>query len=173
MTNPLQAGMMPPEAPAVQPNAIQGNSPISQPQAAQSTQATVQAPAPTHAQTVAALRHLAAVKDELLVLMKDPDIGKADMKSAIIDGVTKLVADRIVPPSAAVQKLAMVPDTPFLQKKWILQDYAQTMQAENFVLSHHAAAFAGQGAQPPGDPDNHMQDIKSMMASHYSGQGQQ
>jgi hypothetical protein len=165
MANPLQAGMMPPEAPQVQPNAMQGGAPPQQGAAPQQ-----QAPAPNHAQTVAALRHLTALKQELVTLLKNPDLGKADMRSAIIDGVTKLVADRVVPPSAAVQKLATVPETPFQQKKWVENDYAQNAQAENVILAHHAAAFAGQGEQPPGDPDNHMQDIQGLMSSHYSGQ---
>lgn len=183
MANPLQAGMMPPEAPqslqggstgqqGPQPNAIQGGGQAA-PGAQGQPQGPPQPPAPNHAQTVAALRHLTALKQGLTVLLKNPDLGKADMRSAIIDGVTKLVADRVVPPSAAVQKLSQVPDSPFQQKKWIEQDYAQTTQAENFILAHHAAAFAGQGDQPPGNPDNHMQDIQGLMASHYSGQGQQ
>src|ERR1035441_6763677 len=155
MPNPLQSDMTPAPTPA-QPNAIQqggGVSPMGPQQGAPGAQQAP--PAPTHAQTVAALRHFTALKQELTVLLKNPDLGKADMKSAIIDGVTKLVADRIVPPAAAVQKLAMVPDTPFQQKKWIEQDYAQVMKAENMVLAHHAAAFAGQGPQPPADPDTH------------------
>lgn|ERR1035437_902692 len=167
MSNPLQSDMTPPPQPA-QPNAIQqggGAQPMGPQQGAQQAP-----PAPTHAQTVAALRHFTALKQELTVLLKNPDLGKADMKSAIIDGVTKLVADRIVPPAAAVQKLAMVPDTPFQQKKWIEQDYAQVMKAENMVLAHHAAAFAGQGPQPPADPDDHMGTIKNLMQSHYGQQ---
>src|ERR1019366_1241346 len=174
MPNPLQSDMTPAPAPA-QPNAIQqggGVQPMQQaPQGAQQAP-----PAPTHAQTVAALRHFTALKQELTVLLKNPDLGKADMKSAIIDGVTKLVADRIVPPAAAVQKLAMVPDTPFQQKKWIEQDYAQVTQAENSVLDHHRAQAIGTGnfqlenELHQSNPDNHLQDIQGMMASHYSGQ---
>lgn len=162
MANPLQPNTMPPPAP-VQPNAI------GTPQGQQSQQAAPNVPTPTHAQTVAALRHFTALKQELTVLINNPDLGKADMKSAIIDGVTKLVADRIVPPATAVQQLATVPDSPFQQKKWIEQNYAQVMKAENGILAHHGAAFAGQGNQPPPDPANHMQDLQSMMASHYSG----
>lgn len=168
MANPLQPGQMPPPAP-VQTNAIGSGQPPSQngmPQAG-GPQAP---PAPTHVQTVAVLRHLAALQQELTVLLKNPDLGKADMKSAIIDGVTKLVADRIVPPTAAVQKLATVPETPFKQKQWIEHDYAENMQARNAILAHHAAAFAGAPAQQAPDPENHMSDIKSAMQTHYSGQ---
>lgn len=167
MPNPLQQGQMPPPAP-VQSNAIQSP----QPQGGQQA-----APAPTHAQTVATLRHLSAVKQELVTLMKNPDLGKADMKSAIIDGVTKLVADRIVPAAAAVQKLAMVPESPYQQKKWIEQDYAQTIQAENVILDHHRAQSVGTGnyqleneLHEAPDASEHMQQISGMMKQHF-GQG--
>jgi hypothetical protein len=126
-------------------------------------------PAPSHAQTVAALRHFYAIQQELTTLLKNPDIGKADMRSAIIDGASKLVADRIVPAAMAVQTLSSVPDKPFDQKKWIEQQYMQNMQARNAVLQHHGMANAGQPPQEVPDADNHMQDLQSMMQAHYAG----
>jgi len=155
MANPLQSGNMS-TPPPPQQNAIQNPQQATAPQM----------PAPTHAQTVAALRHFNALKTELTVLMKNPDLGKADMKSAIIDGVTRLVADRIVPPAAAVQQLSSVPERP---KTWVQKLYQQNVQAENMVLAHHAAAFPGQGQQPAPDPDDHMDAINSLMQNHYQG----
>jgi hypothetical protein len=132
-------------------------------------------PAPNHAETVAALRHLHAISVELRTLMKDPSFGKADMKSAIIDGAAKLVASRILTPSEAVQQLAQVPDRPFDQKKWIEQNYIQTMQAIPAVLSHHAKSSVGTGdyalenaLHEPGNPDDHLKTIQGMMRTHYA-----
>jgi hypothetical protein len=102
-------------------------------------------------------------------LLNNPDLGKADMKSGIIDAVTRLVAERIVPPNAAVQKLAEVPERPFDQRAWVQQQYAQDMQGRGLVLAHHAMAFAGQGPEPTPNSDNHMQDISGMMQAHYGG----
>ena len=136
------------------------------PQAQQAPQAP---PAPSHAQTVAALRHFSAIMGELNTLIKDPDLGKADMKSAIIDGTTKLVSERMISPAQAVQMLATVPERPFDQKTWIMGHMQQAMQGENAVLVHHAAAFAGAPAQPTPDADDHMDDLSSMMQTHYAG----
>lgn len=159
----LQANSVPPPPPeALQQPQGQGNSmPAMQ----------AQAPAPTHQQTVAALRHFQALIQAFKPLLDNPDLGKADMKSEVIDSITKLVADRVVPAAAAIQKLATFPEKPFQQKQWITQQYMQDMQARGQVLAHHAKAFAGQPPQPTPDAENHMQDISSMMGTHYPNRG--
>jgi hypothetical protein len=124
-------------------------------------------PAPTHAQTVATLRLFQAVISELNQIAKNPDLGKASVKSQIIDGTSKLVAERLISPAAAVTTLATVPEKPYEQKVWIQNQMQQTMVARAAVLAHHAAAFAGQGPQPTPDTDGHMDDVNSMVASHY------
>jgi hypothetical protein len=169
----LSGTLTPPPAPEMttQPSSMaQTGAPQQQgtPQGGQGPQAP---PAPTHQQTVAALRHFQAVLGELSTLLKNPDLGKADLKSAIIDGTTKLVAERVIPPNDAVTQLATVPDRPFDQKQWVMNHLQQTMLARNAVLSHHAAAFAGQGPEPTPSADNHMADINGMMQSHYPNAG--
>jgi hypothetical protein len=129
-------------------------------------------PAPTHAQTVAALRHFSAIGKQLQSAMQDPDLGKTDIKNKIIDGVTALVADRIIPPTAAVTELSTFPERPYDQKIWVQQHLMQVMQARNAVLAHHAAAFAGGAPQPTPSADDHMSDLQAMQQSHYSGQQQ-
>lgn len=126
-------------------------------------------PAPTHAQTVAALRHFTAISKQLEDALKDPDLGKSDIKSKVIDGMTTLVANRIIPPGAAVTQLATFPEKPFDQRKWLLTHLQQVAQARDAVLGHHAMAFAGAGPEPTPHGDNHMQDISGMMAAHYAG----
>lgn len=133
-------------------------------------QAAPQAPpAPTHQQTVAALRHFQAILLELNSIAKNPDLGKADVKSAIIDGTTKLVSQRMVSPGQAVTMLATVPERPFEQKTWIANHMQQALQARSMVLAQHAQAFAGQGPEPTPSADSHLQDIQGMMGAHYSG----
>lgn len=134
----------------------------------QAPQATSQQmPAPSHQQTVAALRHFAAIGKQLEVALKDPDLGKSDMRSKLIDGMTTLVADRIIPPGQAVTQLATFPDRPFEQKTWLIQHYKQTQQARDAVLSHHAMANAGGGPESTPSGDTHMQDLQGMMSAHY------
>ena len=126
-------------------------------------------PAPSHQQTVAALRHFAALERELTTLLKDPDLGKADLKSKIIDGTTGLVAGGYLTPAAAVTELGTVPERPFDQKKWLEQHFIQTIAAANQVLAHHQAAFPG-GAPNEAAPsmDDH-HDLMQGLASQYQG----
>lgn len=170
MVNPLQQGAMPPEAPEPmqaqpqQPNALAG------PQGAQQAPP----PPPTHAQTVAALRHFSAVQKELEHLAKNPDLGKADIKKSIIDGVTSLVAERYISPAEAVTQLSTVPPTPFQQKQWVTTHLQTTMVAKNGIIDHHAQGNDGtmdwaaesQNAHP--DPNDHMNAMAGVMA-HYKG----
>ena len=128
-------------------------------------------PAPTHGQTVAILRHMDAIQAELEALIKDPAVGKSNVKSKIIDGVTKLVANRIMTPGAAVGQLATVPDSPFQQRKWLQQHLLQTVIAKVGALSHHAAAFGGTPENmidKTSSPDDHLADMQSVMG-HYGG----
>lgn len=174
MANALQQGNTPPPAPNPQgqdQNGLQP-SPMNSGPSPMAGQGQQQAPAPTHAQTVAALRHFDAIKKELETLLKIPTLGKSDIKSQIIEGTTKLVGDRILTPAQAVMELSKVPDNPIEQKKWVQQNYMQTMQAENAVLEHHRAAFAGTDGQQDQqyDPEQHAMHMDGLM-SHYKGNG--
>lgn len=128
-------------------------------------------PAPTHAHTVAAMRHFHALGEPLEAALKDPDLGKSDIKGKVIEGMTKLVARRIISPAQAVTQLATFPERPFDQKRWLGDHLMQIKQAELGVLSHHGMAFAGGGPEAGPHPDNHMQDVAGMMQAHYAGGG--
>jgi hypothetical protein len=158
------------------PNALTAGGalpPIPQPQQQQQQQQAPQAagpqgvPAPTHAQTVAALRHFHAVMGELRGLATNPDLGKANVKSSIIDGTTKLVSQRMMSPGQAVEMLASVPDKPYQQKMWVAQHLQNAMLARAAVLMHHAVAFAGTPPQQAPSADSHQQDLSAMMETHF------
>ena len=139
--------------------------PTAQPQQMMPPQAP---PAPTHAQTVAALRHFGAIIDELGGILKNPDLGKASVKSSVIDGTTRLVADRMMSPAQAVEALSNVPERPYDQKVWAITQLDQALKARATVLAQHSQAFAGAGPEPTPSSDTHMNDIASMMSAHYS-----
>jgi hypothetical protein len=125
-------------------------------------------PAPTHDQTVTALRHFQAILSELRTLLKNPELGRSDVKSDIIDLMTRLVANRMVPATSAVEQLSKVPDRPYDQKKAVEWMYDQTMQARDAIVSHHALAFAGAPPQEAPDANDHMKHVAAMMEAHYS-----
>lgn len=131
-------------------------------------------PAPTHGQTVAALRHFQAILGCLKEILKDPDLGKADMRPDIIENMSELVADRFMTPAQAVAQLATVPDKPLDQRKWAQQLFLQTIQAQNAVLDHHRMQAVGTGNYElenmlhESDPDDHLGTINAMMQAHYA-----
>jgi hypothetical protein len=168
MANQLEIGG-PPPAPDIQAPPQPDSNPL------QSGASAAAAPAPTHAQTVAALRHFGAIKEELGTLLKNPALGKSSIKSAIIDGTTKLVAERIISPAQAVMQLGKVPEAPLEQRKWVQMMMAQTIQAANAVLDHHAAGQHGPvdfAQDHPGDdynPDDHMSHMDALMGQYSKG----
>lgn len=179
MPNPLQTGQGgPPDAPqGGEPQMMQqGLQPQMAPQGPPQPQQMAQ-PAPTHEQTVAALRHFHAIVDVLRPLIKDPELGKTDVKGKIIDGSTELVAQRIISPAQAVMQLGDVPEKPFDQKQWVVGHYQQAMQAADMVLAHYGAANQGSGdivadmqQHAPPNPDDHMNHMSSLH-DHYKGLG--
>jgi hypothetical protein len=151
-------------APPMQQNALMGNGAPG----VQSSPPAQPSP-PTHAQTVAALRHFDAIKGVLTPLLQDPALGKSSMKSQIIDGVTKLVSERIISAGKAVDELSKIPADPLLQRK-ILQGMMQNaIQAERVILAHHAMGFAGQGPEPIPSTDSHMDYITALHANYSRG----
>lgn len=166
MANPLEMGGPPQPPEALQQPQQQGSAPLQA--------APPQAPAPTHQQTVAALRHFGAIKTELEGLLKDQALGKSSIKSSIIDSTTKLVAERIISPAQAVMQLGHVPDNPIEQRKWITTMMEQTAQAANAVLDHHAAGqngttdWAQEAGSDPYHPDDHMKHMGAL-TSMYGG----
>ena len=140
-------------------------------------QASLAPPAPTHGQTVAALRHFRIIRDVLRKLLENPDLGKVDIRSEAIDAISILVGDRVIDAPTAVKSLTGLPDKPADQRKAIEQLYASQIQGEVAVLDHHRSQTVGTGNyelenmlhnQP--DPDDHQDMIKSMMQAHYPGQ---
>lgn len=176
MQNALSGMQGAPEAPSPQPqqmpdgNAMQGPAAAAQPSQG-GAPGQQPPPPPSHQQTAAALKQFDALEQELTGLLSDPDLGKADMKSKIIDGATKLVAMGILTPAAAVTQLGSVPDKPFDQKAWLEQHLMQVVGAANGVLAHHGQAFAGQEPDNMTSPtmDGHIDTIGGL-AGQYRGQ---
>lgn len=123
-------------------------------------------PPPSHAQTVAALRHFTAIEGETEKLLRNPDCGKSDMRSTVIDSVTRLVSKGITTPSDAVRELGNFPDKPYDQKKWLENVYTQAAQAQTAMLAMHQHGALG---QPPGPTPANMDDHHAIMSGLASG----
>lgn len=173
MSNALTSGA----APAGPQNVLSSGAPNAPP-GPQGQPPAAPAP-PTHAQTVAALRHFDAIKRELQVIATDPALGKSNVKSKIIDGVLRLVAGGIMKTTQAVDELSKVPTEPLLQIKWTKTMLAQTQQAENGILDHygqtspHFGTVADHFAATKGmaNPDDHQDHIAAMTANYRGAAG--
>lgn len=167
--NPLGG---PPPAPRPQdmqpspaPNALAGGQGAQGPQG----QGGQRLPAPSHGQTVAALRHFGAIAQEMRALLSDPSVGRSNMKGKIIDAVTKLVTNRIISAPQAVEQLGTVPEPPFQQKQWLTNHYQQSVQAAGQILDHHTNAFHGvpeHAIDKSAGADDHMETMDSL-TGHY------
>lgn len=131
-----------------------------------------QAPAPNHAQTVGTLLHLHAFAEMYRSLLAAPQLGRASLKSQVIDGVSKLVSQRYINTGQAVSLLSGFPDDPQDQRKWVQQHLARDRQAELMLLAHHAAGSTegvGYDQTPPANrADDHL-DMMSGMHAMYGG----
>lgn len=148
------------------------------PPAAQAGQAPQQPAPPTHAQTIAALRHFDAIKKELSILANDPALGKSSVKSKVIDGVLRLVAGGMMTTVGAVDELSKVPTEPLLQMKWVKTMYQQAQQAEDGILDHYGATQPHFGTvadhfaatQDMANPSDHMDHLTALGANYKGAQ---
>lgn len=165
---------MPPPAPAPDggaQNSLQQGSP---PQGSPGAPGGAPQPAPpSHAQTVAALRHFDAVKGELAKLLKNEAVGKSNLKSEIIDGVTHLVSQRMIAPAQAIVQLSQVPEDPIKQRQWLMTMMQQTVQAENVILDHYGQGNPSLGevhehfsGMDHGKTDDHMTHMAALHANY-------
>lgn len=177
----LGAGNATPQAPNPQPNEPSvslgmGSAPQIAPrgmalggggqQQQQPQQQQQQIPAPTHAQTVAAMRHFWAIRDVIAEVMQDPALGKSSVKKRIVDGVAELVANRILTPGDAVKELMEVPERPYDQKQWLIDADRMARQAQIAVLDHYAYGHQGVAAHlidRESDPEDHLDHMAGLM----------
>lgn len=133
-------------------------------------QGAPQMPAPSYGQTMAAVRHFHAIAGQLSGLAQNPELGKSDMKSSIIDSTAKLVGERIMTPAQAVMVLTDVPERPYDQKIWVMNHLKGAQEGSNQVLDHFRAA--NMGADLSALPEHDDADHGAMMTGlqeHYKG----
>jgi hypothetical protein len=126
-------------------------------------------PAPTAAQATAAVKRFGAVADAMRTVLANPDLGRRNIRPAILDQASKLMSARVLSLPECMQAIGKVSDDPLAQKSLVAGIFNQAKQAESAVLAHHTAAVA-MGMVPRGgekyradDHDRHMSDL----LAHY------
>ena len=123
-------------------------------------------PAPSAVQTTAAVKRFGAVMNAMRTVLANPDLGRKNVRPAILDQASKLMASRVLSLPEVMNAIGKVTDDPLEQKALVSGIYNQAQQAEGNVLAHHAFAVAtGRVSRGGGekyqadDHDRHMTDL--------------
>lgn len=143
----------------------------------QQGQAPTQAgpPAPSHAQTVAALTHLQVVQKQMDALSRLPGIGKENIRPAIFDSIAELLSQRMFTLPQVMTEIKTIPADPPGQKNWVLTHLRQTSEAQKQILMDHAQGNPGTGDLPTElaasqqDPAKSHTDMMGELVGHYAG----
>jgi hypothetical protein len=100
-----------------------------------------QSPSPSHEQTVAALHHTSEVSKQLMSLMRDPELGKKDARSQIIDASLELVQKGLATVPAIVEQIKGLPSDPRGQLDWVKGHLLGNLLTQHAIFEHHRAAF--------------------------------
>src|SRR6185503_15303580 len=91
-------------------------------------------PAPTHQETVAALRHFHEIQRQLGPLLKNPKLGKDDMKGDVYTVGASLLGGGFMTLPEVMTELKSFPKEPIDQRKWIEMHYNNAVAAQSKVL---------------------------------------
>lgn len=162
--NPLAEQSSPPQP----QGAPQGNNPLAS-LAGPLAGLPPRPPAPSAAQATAAVKRFGAVADAMRTVMANPDLGRRNIRPAILDQASKLMSARVLSLPETVQAIGKVTDDPLAQKSLVAGIFNQAQQAEAAVLAHHTAAVATGMVQRGGEKyqaADHDRHIQSLLA-HY------
>lgn len=133
-------------------------------------------PAPSHHETVAAMRHFSIIANRLDKILRSDKCGKANCKGEIWDAAADFVGRGVLSITQVLNEMKSVSDDPAEQKRWLQQHVDNAKKAQMAVIEHHVAANPGSGdpmadfqaaqaSKPEGD---HASIMQGMMQQHYS-----
>lgn len=167
-SNPLANVAAPPQ-PQGMAQQPQGANPLSR-IAPQMGGAPPSQPAPTKAQTTAAVQRFSAIQSAMRSVMEDPAFGKSNVRPAILDAGSKLLGSKLMSLPEVMNALKDVPEDPIEQKQFVQGIFNKAQQSEASVLDHHGAAIVAGKLPPNGgdeyDAGQHDQHMSGLMG-HY------
>ena len=159
-TQPFLQQQPQPQQQMQQPNPLGG---IMQGQPLQKTNITKQ-------QLIAGLHHLNAFQKQFSPILKNPDLGKSNIRPKIFDASATLIGQGIFSVPEVMNGIKDLPDEPLGQKKWLEQKLAGTMMAEKKLISDYIAQGPGQEPEgPEWSMDNHKDHMGGLMGNYKRG----
>lgn len=110
-------------------------------------------PAPTKAQTTAAVQRFSAIQSAMRSVMEDPSFGKENVRPAIMDAASKLLGSKLLSLPEVMNSISNLPDDPIKQKAFVQGIFNSAKMAESSVLDHHGAAIVSGKLPPDGGED--------------------
>ena len=141
------------------------------PQAAAGLMSLMQAakprPQPTHAQTVAGLHRFHEIERAVAKVLKNPDLGKKNIRPAVLDMGADLVGEKVMTIPELMSGMQSFPpaEDPLGQKKWLERLYQAQVQAQVSLLRDHASAPPEENPEQ-WNHDNHA-DHMAALTSKY------
>ena len=157
----MQPGKPAPQQQMQQPNQLGG---IMQGQQQQPGQPKPQI---TKQQVIAGLHHLGAFTKQMSPILRNPEIGKSNIRPKIFDASAALIGQGIFSVPEVMNGIKDLPDDPLGQKKWLEQKLAGVMMAEKKLVSDYIAQ--GPGAEPQGpdwSEDTHRDHMGGLMSNY-------
>lgn len=165
--NPLENQQSPPQPQGM----AQGNNPLAR-LAGPLPGLPPRQPAPTAAQATAAVHRFRAVMDAMRSVMSEPNYGRANVRPAILDAASKLLASRLISLPETMNAIGQIPDDPLAQKQQVEQIFNSARQGATSVIDHHGAAVASGKLPRDGgekyDAGNHDRHMTGLLG-HYPG----
>jgi hypothetical protein len=165
---PAQPMAQPPMQAQGQPQTPQG-----QPGQAPNLQAIAQRmqqpappPAPTKAQTVAALHRFGEIKQTIGEVAQDPNLGTKNIRPKLLDAASELLASKVLSLPEIMNAIQGLPDDPQKQKAFVINILRTADQAQKTVLAHHSMAPPEPDDAEQWSPDNHNDQMAALMQKY-------
>src|SRR5450631_1654352 len=102
----------------------------------------------TKQQLIAGLHHLNAFQKQFSPILKNPELGKSNIRPKIFDASATLIGQGIFTVPEVMNGIKDFPDDPLGQKKWIETKLAGVQMAEKKLVSDYIGQ--GPGPEPQG-----------------------
>lgn len=138
---------------------------------AQAQQPQRPAPAPTENQTIAAVHHFGQIKSAFGPMLKDPKLGKDNIRPKLLDTMSKLLANKVLTLPEIMNAAKALPEDPIQQKKFVEKIYNDNSKAQMMVLQQHAQAKfpepePGAPEPTPYSPDTHADEMSALLKQY-------
>lgn len=122
-------------------------------------------PTPTRAETVAGLHRCREIEQASGRLLKDPDVGKANIRPKVMTMGADLIANRVMTLSQFMQGIKNYPSAEdFLgQKKWVERLLQSNLQAQMTLLQDHSQSPPEPPDAEQWSPDSHADHVASLI----------